>query len=72
MYPKREVRDMQDTQPGGAFGIAKFCQRNDISRALFYKLDAQGKAPRTIKVGRRRLITPDAEREWYKNMESAA
>jgi predicted DNA-binding transcriptional regulator AlpA len=63
---------MEHIDPGGAFGIATFCKRNDISRALFYKLDKQGKAPRTFKVGRRRLMTPAAEREWLASMEGTA
>ena len=63
---------MENIYSGGAFSIATFCKRNEISRALFYKLDNQGKAPRTINVGRRRLITPSAEREWYNTMEGTS
>jgi len=62
----------QYIDPVGAFGISTFCKRNDISRALYYKLEKQGKAPRSFKAGRRKLITPEAEREWHKEMESAS
>jgi len=44
--------------------IKGFCLRQNISRTHFYKLRRDGKAPRMAHVGGRRMITPQAEREW--------
>lgn len=63
---------MEHTEPGEAFGIATFCKHYGISRALFYKLQSQGKAPKTFNLGRRVLITKDAARKWLRTMEGAA
>ena len=52
-----------------ARSIAEFCNANGISQSFFYKLLKQGKAPKTMLVGRRRLISSDAEQEWRKEME---
>ena len=55
-----------------AFSIADFCAQHGISRALYYKLQAQGKAPRSFKLGRRVLITREAAREWLAEMDGSA
>lgn len=44
--------------------IAEFCSAHGISRALFFKLRRRGEGPVTVKAGRRRLITIDAEEAW--------
>jgi predicted DNA-binding transcriptional regulator AlpA len=49
---------------GQALSISQFCARNNISRSFFYKLKKRGKAPRTMDVDGRRIISPDAERDW--------
>jgi predicted DNA-binding transcriptional regulator AlpA len=51
-----------------ASSVVDFCQRHSISRALFYKLQSQGKAPRVTKIGRRSLITDTAEEEWHRSL----
>jgi len=63
---------MENTEPGEAFSIATFCKAHGISRALFYRLQAQGKAPRTFNLGRRVLISKDAARDWLRAMEGTA
>jgi predicted DNA-binding transcriptional regulator AlpA len=52
--------------------IAGFCARQSISRAHFYNLQKQGKAPRVAHVGSRRIITPEAERDWGREREAEA
>lgn len=52
-----------------ALSVESFCEQFGISRSFFYKLRRQGKAPRTLTIGRRRLITPDAIAEWQANNE---
>jgi predicted DNA-binding transcriptional regulator AlpA len=47
-----------------ALSISQFCVRNNISRSFFYKLKNSQKAPRTMSVGGRQIISPEAERDW--------
>jgi hypothetical protein len=49
---------------GQALSISQFCARNNISRSFFYKLKKNGKAPRIMEVDGRRIISPEAERDW--------
>ena len=55
-----------------AQSIIEFCESYGISRASFYNLDAQGKAPATINVGRRRLITDSAAQAWEVSMSESS
>jgi hypothetical protein len=57
---------------GHALSISQFCARNNISRSFFYKLKKRRKAPRTMDVDGRRIISPDAEREWRLERERDA
>jgi len=52
------------------FSVADFCTLHAISRAKFYQLLDAGLAPATFFVGRRRLITLEAARDWRLKMES--
>lgn len=52
-----------------AHDINTFCETFGISRSFFYKLKRQNKAPRTMKVGSKTLISVDAAEEWQKQME---
>ena len=63
---------MQNTDSGESFGIATFCEQYGISRALFYKLQKDGKAPRSFKLGRHVLISKKAAQEWLAKMEGTA
>jgi hypothetical protein len=49
---------------GQALSISQFCVRNNISRSFFYKLKKHGKGPRIMEVDGRRMISPEAERDW--------
>jgi len=55
-----------------SFTIDEWCAARKISRAMFYKLDAQGNAPRTYNVGRCRRISPAADAEWLAAREAAS
>jgi predicted DNA-binding transcriptional regulator AlpA len=57
---------------GKALSISQFCARNNISRSFFYKLKKRGKAPRMMEVDGRRIISPDAERDWRLERERDA
>lgn len=54
-----------------AFSVNQFCAAHGISRALYYVLLKDGRAPRVMKVGRRALITNEAAAEWRQRMEHA-
>ena len=62
----------QNDSGGHALSIAQFCARNNISRSFFYKLRKAGKAPRTMRVGGRQIVSPDAERDWRCDREAEA
>jgi len=52
-----------------AVGIALFCRQHGISRTTFYKLLAEGTAPKVIRVGRRVLVSAEAAAEWRRGLE---
>jgi predicted DNA-binding transcriptional regulator AlpA len=53
-----------------AYSVREFCQAHGISRALFYKLEAAGRGPRVMKIGRRTLISKVAAEEWRSHIET--
>lgn len=55
-----------------AFSIPEFCQSHGISVATFYNLAKDGKSPRVMCVGARRLISEEAATEWRRTMEANA
>lgn len=52
--------------------VPEFCNSHGISRAMFYKLAKEGKAPKVTKVGRRTLISTKAAAEWRAGLEKEA
>ena len=54
--PSREPSDLHD--------IATFCTANRISESYYYALKRAGRGPREIKLGKRVLISPQAESDW--------
>ncbi|WP_299939224.1 helix-turn-helix domain-containing protein [uncultured Nitratireductor sp.] len=44
--------------------IQEFCSRYGICRSFFHKLERDGKAPKSFKLGARRLIPSSAVSEW--------
>jgi hypothetical protein len=61
-----------ETPNVAAFSVDEFLVRNRISRGLFYKKLKQGRGPRIMKVGGRKLISADAERDWHRSLEAQA
>lgn len=55
-----------------AFDVSSFCSHHGISRAKFYQLLQQGLAPKTFRVGRRRLVSAEAAKAWRAEMETLA
>jgi predicted DNA-binding transcriptional regulator AlpA len=52
------------------YSVDEFCSAHAISRAMFYKLRADGNAPRTMAVGSRTLISYEAAADWRRACES--
>ena len=52
--------------------IAEWCAHRRVSRSMFYNLDKEGLAPKTHRVGVKRLISPQADAEWLQQREAAA
>jgi len=63
---------MENTTAGEVFTVASFCEAHKISRALFYKLRSEGRAPHTFNIGRRVLISREAAQAWLARMEGTA
>ena len=55
-----------------ALSIDEFCDDNGICRATLYNLWRSGDGPRSMRVGRRRLITDEAAADWRRDMEEKA
>jgi hypothetical protein len=55
-----------------ALSITSFCARHGISPAFFYRLQAEGRGPRIMKLGGRTLISREAAAEWRRALEAAS
>jgi hypothetical protein len=58
--------------PKLALTIGEFCEAHAISEAFYYELQKTGRGPRTMRVGRRRLISVEAAQEWREANTAAA
>jgi predicted DNA-binding transcriptional regulator AlpA len=52
--------------------VDEFCAEHSISRAMFYKLQKAGQAPRTMRVGSKQLISEEAAFAWRSAMTETA
>jgi predicted DNA-binding transcriptional regulator AlpA len=68
----RAVRYVGSSPIDESFTIKEFCAAQKISRAFFYKLDAQDKAPQTYQIGSNRRISRDAYVAWRAARETQA
>jgi hypothetical protein len=50
--------------------IAEFCKKKKISRAKYFELRRKGRGPREQRDGRWVRISPEAERDWDRELES--
>ena len=53
----------------GAFSIAEWCRYRGICPATFYNHLQRGEMPAVVKIGRRTIITAEADAEWRLRME---
>ena len=52
------------------YSIRQFCAAHGISEDMFFKIQRQGFAPKTMRVGARTLISIEAAAEWRHERES--
>jgi len=52
--------------------IAEFCLSERISRAKYFQLKAEGRAPREMRIGKLVRISPEAKRDWRRSLEQPA
>ena len=52
------------------FTIEQFCSQYHISKVTYWRLQKDGEGPRELRVGRRVLITAEADREWREKLEA--
>jgi predicted DNA-binding transcriptional regulator AlpA len=55
-----------------AYSVREWCERRGIGRATFYARLPHGEMPAIVKIGRRMIITLEADEEWRERMEEAA
>jgi hypothetical protein len=55
-----------------SYTINEFCQAERISRAMLYKLWAEGNGPKFFYVGTSRRISHEARIEWRQRLEAEA
>jgi len=65
---RSDLRGVSTAQQLLAFSIAQFCVLHGISRSFYYVLEQTGRAPKTLNLGRRRLITVEAAQQWREEM----
>jgi hypothetical protein len=53
-----------------SYTILEFCAAERLSRAMFYKLRAQGKSPRVFYIGNSPRISHQARVEWRERLEA--
>ena len=59
------------TQPT-AFTIDEFCAAHRLSPEMYFKLKRNGRGPREMQVGRRRMISAEAAARWRRQRERQA
>jgi hypothetical protein len=54
-----------------AYTVNQFCEAHSICRTRLYALWTEGRGPRFMRNGARRLITAEAAADWRRQMENA-
>jgi predicted DNA-binding transcriptional regulator AlpA len=54
------------------YSVQSWCKRRGICVATFYNRLKHGEMPKIIKIGRRTIITAEADQEWRHRMEAIA
>jgi hypothetical protein len=67
---EKERRAEQSRRDRGSFTVTEWCEYRRISRAMFYKLAEQGRAPLTHNAGAKVLISGEADAQWLAEREA--
>jgi len=66
-------RDLAQNQRNReSFTLSEWCKHRRISKAMLYKLLAQGLGPATYFVGSRRYVSAQADAAWLASREAEA
>jgi hypothetical protein len=68
---RRQRLDRGPPTPRRDYTIPEWCKKRRISRGLFYSMLRNGSAPKTLKLNKRRTISPEADAEWQTQREAA-
>ena len=49
-----------------AYSVREWCRRRGICTATFYNRLPYGEMPAIVKIGRRTIITAEADEEWWR------
>jgi len=69
--PTEAPAESEPAIPVAGYTQAEFCAARKFSRALYFKMKKRGLGPREMKVGKRRIITPQAAADWDRERENA-
>lgn len=72
MNRKRRPIKIKSPVPRTGWSIKEWCSRRGIGRSSFYELDKIGKAPITLYLLKRRIITAEADEQWRREREAEA
>jgi GH24 family phage-related lysozyme (muramidase) len=56
----------------GSFSVSEWCRYRGICAATFYNRLRHGEMPAICKIGRRTIITAEADEEWRRRTEQRA
>jgi hypothetical protein len=59
-----------DIKDRAAFSIPEWAERNRVSVSLYHKLQKEGLGPRVMRVGKRTLISAEADAQWRRDREA--
>jgi hypothetical protein len=62
-------RAVPPRKPDDDYSIEEWCAKRRISKVHFYAMLKAGLAPKTMKLKKRRTISPEADAEWQRERE---
>jgi hypothetical protein len=67
---RRARQRAADLARNGSMTVAEWCEHRRVSRSMAYKLWAEGRGPITHYVGKKRLISDEADAAWVREREA--
>jgi excisionase family DNA binding protein len=69
---RRRRQSERDHERNGSMTVTEWCEYRRVSRSMLYKLLAEGRGPLTHFVGKKRLISSEADDDWVRQREAEA